>query len=130
MLRRFAATASPRVFRAAASTTAARDVVGSGTPPARATRRGNRHPTGADAQLSSFVAQGRRGAATSAATSAALPTSTLALAFDEHGAPGRVLSVRRLPLPPLGPADVLVKFLASPVNPADVNAVQGGGGRK
>ena len=40
--------------------------------------------------------------------------------------PGRVLSVRELPLPPLGRDDVLVRILAAPVNPADLNIIEGG----
>lgn len=39
--------------------------------------------------------------------------------------PGRVLSVRELPLPPLGRDDVLVRILAAPVNPADLNIIEG-----
>ena len=59
------------------------------------------------------------------ADDAPVPTSTRAIAYDAHGHAPRVLRLRELPLPPLGPSDVLVRFLASPVNPADVNTVEG-----
>jgi trans-2-enoyl-CoA reductase len=59
------------------------------------------------------------------ADDAPVPTSTRAIAYDAHGHAPRVLRLRELPLPPLGPSDVLVRFLASPVNPSDVNTVEG-----
>jgi trans-2-enoyl-CoA reductase len=46
--------------------------------------------------------------------------------FDAHGHPSRVLRVDdAYPVPSLGPDDVLVWFKVSPVNPSDLNAVEG-----
>lgn len=56
----------------------------------------------------------------------ALPTTTRAVVFDAHGHPSRVLRVdEAFPVAPLGPEDVLVRFTASPVNPSDLNVVEG-----
>jgi NADPH:quinone reductase-like Zn-dependent oxidoreductase len=52
-----------------------------------------------------------------------------AITFSAFGQPARVLAVR--PLPPLPTADsldpsqVVIKFIQSPINPADINVVQG-----
>lgn len=48
-----------------------------------------------------------------------------ALAFRQYGGPLDVLADQILPLSRLGQSQVHVKFLASPVNPADVNQIQG-----
>ena len=50
---------------------------------------------------------------------------TRALVYDEHGTPGRVLTLRDLPLPEMGPDEVLVRWIAAPVNPADLNMIEG-----
>ena len=51
---------------------------------------------------------------------------TRAVVFDAHGHPSRVLRVdEAFPVAPLGPEDVLVRFTASPVNPSDLNVVEG-----
>ena len=56
----------------------------------------------------------------------ALPTTTRAVVFDAHGHPSRALRVdEAFPVAPLGPEDVLVRFVASPVNPSDANVVEG-----
>ena len=54
-----------------------------------------------------------------------VPSSTLALVYDNHGHPSKALQLREVPVPPLGPDDVLVEMIASPVNPADLNVVEG-----
>ena len=54
-----------------------------------------------------------------------VPSSTLALVYDNHGHPSKALRLREVPLPPLGPDDVLVEMIASPVNPADLNMIEG-----
>ncbi|KAL2920090.1 mitochondrial 2-enoyl thioester reductase [Polyrhizophydium stewartii] len=66
---------------------------------------------------------GARGHTSSAR--AGLPTESRALVFSQVGAPDKVLSVKQVPLGPLGPDSVLLKLLAAPVNPADVNVIQG-----
>ena len=65
----------------------------------------------------------RRAACSSSA--AAPPRSALAAVYRSHGVPSTVVALEALPLPPLGPGDVLVRMLAAPVNPADLNQVEG-----
>eukprot|EP00873_Tetraselmis_striata_P004989 jgi/Tetstr1/425253/TSEL_015707.t2 len=48
-----------------------------------------------------------------------------ALRFAEHGAPAEVLTMGQADMPALGPTDVLVDFLAAPINPADINIIEG-----
>ena len=50
----------------------------------------------------------------------------LAAVYHSHGDPSAVLRVEPLPPPPpLGGGEVLVRWLAAPVNPSDINQVQG-----
>ncbi|RKP27684.1 hypothetical protein SYNPS1DRAFT_12310 [Syncephalis pseudoplumigaleata] len=53
--------------------------------------------------------------------------STLArcVVFDKTGPPTQVLSVRDVPLPPLTRRSVHLGMLAFPINPADINQVEG-----
>ncbi|CAD7696606.1 unnamed protein product [Ostreobium quekettii] len=49
-----------------------------------------------------------------------------ALAYKTHGEPSEVLSQEDYDLPTeIGPEDVKIKMLASPINPADLNTVEG-----
>ncbi|XP_068998345.1 enoyl-[acyl-carrier-protein] reductase, mitochondrial [Embiotoca jacksoni] len=48
-----------------------------------------------------------------------------ALVFRDHGDPARVVQLEDLHLPPTGEKDVLVKFLAAPINPSDINMIEG-----
>jgi mitochondrial enoyl-[acyl-carrier protein] reductase / trans-2-enoyl-CoA reductase len=48
-----------------------------------------------------------------------------ALAFKEYGSPGDVLSLHTHSISPAHSNLVSVKFLASPINPADINQVEG-----
>ena len=52
-----------------------------------------------------------------------------AITFTAFGQPARVLSVKTLPPLPtaaaLGPTQAVVKFIQSPINPSDINVVQG-----
>ncbi|XP_041096411.1 enoyl-[acyl-carrier-protein] reductase, mitochondrial isoform X2 [Polyodon spathula] len=48
-----------------------------------------------------------------------------ALVYRKHGDPAQVIQLDRLALPELGVSDVHVKMLAAPVNPSDINMVQG-----
>ncbi|OWA50080.1 Trans-2-enoyl-CoA reductase, mitochondrial [Hypsibius exemplaris] len=53
-------------------------------------------------------------------------TSTTAIKFKEYGDPAKVLYQTTEPLPAtLDPGNVALRFLASPVNPNDINMVQG-----
>ena len=55
------------------------------------------------------------------------PTSKLLrqLVFQEHGNPKAVLKIIKQSLPDLSPTQIHLKFLASPINPADINQIQG-----
>jgi mitochondrial enoyl-[acyl-carrier protein] reductase / trans-2-enoyl-CoA reductase len=48
-----------------------------------------------------------------------------AVVYESHGKPDDVLKIVEEPCPALGPNEVLVKVLAAPVNPADLNAIEG-----
>lgn len=48
-----------------------------------------------------------------------------ALQFRNHGDPSKVVQLEDVDLPPIGEKDVLVKMLAAPINPADINMIQG-----
>ncbi len=65
----------------------------------------------------------RRAASSSA--SGAPPRAALAAVYRSHGVPSAVVALETLQLPPLGPSDALVRMLAAPVNPADLNQVEG-----
>jgi mitochondrial enoyl-[acyl-carrier protein] reductase / trans-2-enoyl-CoA reductase len=45
--------------------------------------------------------------------------------YETHGKPEDVLKIVAQPCPEPGPAEVLVQMLAAPVNPADLNAIEG-----
>ncbi|XP_041650002.1 enoyl-[acyl-carrier-protein] reductase, mitochondrial [Cheilinus undulatus] len=58
--------------------------------------------------------------------SAGLATQTCkALLYRKHGDPSQVVQLEEVDLPPLGAKDVLVKILAAPINPSDINMIQG-----
>ncbi|TVU01226.1 hypothetical protein EJB05_53328, partial [Eragrostis curvula] len=48
-----------------------------------------------------------------------------AVIYDEHGAPDQVLRVADVPPVELGERDVCVRMLAAPINPSDINRVEG-----
>ncbi|KAL4708958.1 hypothetical protein ACJJTC_005819 [Scirpophaga incertulas] len=47
------------------------------------------------------------------------------LVYDEFGDPLHVVKFRECSVPPLGKQEILVRMLAAPVNPADINTIQG-----
>jgi trans-2-enoyl-CoA reductase len=49
----------------------------------------------------------------------------MAIVLHEHGEPAKVARCEAVELPPLGPADALVEILAAPINPADLNVLEG-----
>lgn len=53
-----------------------------------------------------------------------------AAVFDRHGSPSDVLAVQDVPTPTPGRGEVLVRILASPVNPSDLMYIQGNYGLK
>lgn len=48
-----------------------------------------------------------------------------ALLYRKHGDPPQVVQLENIDLPPMGAKDVLVKMLAAPINPSDINMIQG-----
>ncbi|XP_024124231.1 enoyl-[acyl-carrier-protein] reductase, mitochondrial [Oryzias melastigma] len=48
-----------------------------------------------------------------------------ALVYTNHGDPAKVLQLKNVDLPPIGEKDVLIKLLAAPINPSDINMIQG-----
>src|SRR3954454_3070932 len=48
-----------------------------------------------------------------------------AAVYETHGNPAEVLRIAELPLPEPGPDDVVVKMSAAPINPADLNSIEG-----
>ncbi|XP_074790777.1 enoyl-[acyl-carrier-protein] reductase, mitochondrial isoform X3 [Natator depressus] len=56
---------------------------------------------------------------------AAAPARSQALVYAQHGEPARVLQLKDLERAELGHSGVHVKMLAAPINPADINMIQG-----
>ncbi|MGJ8632445.1 MAG: MDR family NADPH-dependent oxidoreductase [Luteolibacter sp.] len=50
---------------------------------------------------------------------------TRQLTFSSHGKPSEVLALQSSELPTLAPGEVLLEILASPINPADLNYIEG-----
>lgn len=50
--------------------------------------------------------------------------SSRALVFEQHGRPESVLKVKNIPLKPTDQS-VIVRILAAPVNPSDINIIEG-----
>lgn len=48
-----------------------------------------------------------------------------AAVYETHGNPAEVLRVLEFPLPTLQPNDVVVRMRAAPINPADLNSIEG-----
>ncbi|XP_074538803.1 enoyl-[acyl-carrier-protein] reductase, mitochondrial [Halichoeres trimaculatus] len=58
--------------------------------------------------------------------SAGLATQTCkALLYRKHGDPSQVVQLEDINMPALGAKDVQVKILAAPINPSDINMIQG-----
>ncbi|CAM5168225.1 unnamed protein product [Eretmochelys imbricata] len=53
------------------------------------------------------------------------PARSQALVYAQHGEPARVLQLKDLERAELGHSGVHVKMLAAPINPADINMIQG-----
>ncbi|XP_062395283.1 enoyl-[acyl-carrier-protein] reductase, mitochondrial [Sardina pilchardus] len=47
------------------------------------------------------------------------------LLYRNHGDPSQVVQLESLQLPPVGAKNVLVKMIAAPINPSDINMIQG-----
>ncbi|XP_058052123.1 enoyl-[acyl-carrier-protein] reductase, mitochondrial [Ahaetulla prasina] len=57
--------------------------------------------------------------------SAATPTGPRGLVYEKHGEPAQVLHLKDVALARLGDSGVHVKMVAAPINPADINMIQG-----
>ncbi|KAM9685155.1 enoyl-[acyl-carrier-protein] reductase, mitochondrial [Trichechus inunguis] len=72
-----------------------------------------------------YPASGCRGPATSSYSASAEPSWVRALVYGHHGDPAKVVELKNLELPAVGGSDVRVKMLAAPINPSDINMIQG-----
>ena len=54
-----------------------------------------------------------------------MSTTFKAALYETHGNPAEVLRIVELPWPTPGPNEVVVKMTAAPINPADLNAIEG-----
>ncbi|TPX48314.1 hypothetical protein SeMB42_g03047 [Synchytrium endobioticum] len=52
-------------------------------------------------------------------------SSALAICHEKYGDPAKVLQIKSIPLPQFTPSSIKIKFLASPINPSDINQIQG-----
>src|SRR3954452_20241579 len=57
--------------------------------------------------------------------SAIMSETFKAAVYETHGNPAEVLRVADLPLSKPGPDEVVVKMSAAPINPADLNSIEG-----
>uniref|UniRef100_A0A8B9JHP2 Enoyl-[acyl-carrier-protein] reductase, mitochondrial n=2 Tax=Astyanax mexicanus TaxID=7994 RepID=A0A8B9JHP2_ASTMX len=64
-------------------------------------------------------------AASSARSLSGSVRNSPALLYRTHGEPVQVVKLETLELPALGAESVLVKMLAAPINPSDINMIQG-----
>uniref|UniRef100_A0A0E0CMF5 Alcohol dehydrogenase-like N-terminal domain-containing protein n=1 Tax=Oryza meridionalis TaxID=40149 RepID=A0A0E0CMF5_9ORYZ len=58
-------------------------------------------------------------------TSTSTSPPTIAILYDHHSPPDKVLRVAELPPAEIGDRDVCVRMLAAPINPSDLNHVEG-----
>eukprot|EP00123_Amoebidium_parasiticum_P012111 comp21126_c0_seq1/m.28554 comp21126_c0_seq1/g.28554 ORF comp21126_c0_seq1/g.28554 comp21126_c0_seq1/m.28554 type:complete len:365 (-) comp21126_c0_seq1:344-1438(-) len=66
-----------------------------------------------------FLRAGLRGLAT------AVPRTAKQIVYKEHGQPENVLSMEEVELPPMSAHDVVLETIYSPINPADINMIEG-----
>ncbi|XP_067862899.1 enoyl-[acyl-carrier-protein] reductase, mitochondrial isoform X3 [Heptranchias perlo] len=79
-------------------------------------------------QVSGFKrpwAESRRSWGRALASSAAARGRREALVYRKHGEPLGVIQLENLELPQLGDSDIRAQMLAAPINPSDINMVQG-----
>nr|XP_016813147.2 enoyl-[acyl-carrier-protein] reductase, mitochondrial isoform X3 [Pan troglodytes] len=70
-------------------------------------------------------ASGCHGPAASSYSASAEPARVRALVYGHHGDPAKVVELKNLELAAVGGSDVRVKMLAAPINPSDINMIQG-----
>ncbi|XP_055429884.1 enoyl-[acyl-carrier-protein] reductase, mitochondrial isoform X3 [Bubalus kerabau] len=67
----------------------------------------------------------RRRPASASFSASAEPSRVRALVYGQHGDPAKVVELKNLELAAVGGSDVHVKMLAAPINPSDINMIQG-----
>ncbi|XP_039090013.1 enoyl-[acyl-carrier-protein] reductase, mitochondrial isoform X2 [Hyaena hyaena] len=72
-----------------------------------------------------LVAPGRGWYAAAPYSASAEPTGVRALVYEHHGDPAKVVELKKLELTAVGGSDIHVKMLAAPINPSDINMIQG-----
>ncbi|XP_034875164.1 enoyl-[acyl-carrier-protein] reductase, mitochondrial isoform X2 [Mirounga leonina] len=72
-----------------------------------------------------FLAWGRGWSAAAPYSASAEPSRVRALVYGHHGDPAKVVELKNLELAAVGGSDVHVKMLAAPINPSDINMIQG-----
>ncbi|XP_040612423.1 enoyl-[acyl-carrier-protein] reductase, mitochondrial isoform X2 [Mesocricetus auratus] len=66
-----------------------------------------------------------RGRTASSYSASSEPSKVRALIYGNHGDPAKVIQLKNLELTAVEGSDVHVRMLAAPVNPADINMIQG-----
>ncbi|EPS69791.1 hypothetical protein M569_04973, partial [Genlisea aurea] len=59
------------------------------------------------------------------AFSSSMSPPSKGVVYEEHGSPDLVCKVKDLPPVPIGETDVCVRIVAAPINPSDINRIQG-----
>lgn len=72
--------------------------------------------------LEAWCSQGRT---TSSYSAFSEPSRVRALVYGNHGDPAKVIQLKNLELTAVEGSDVHVKMLAAPINPSDINMIQG-----
>ncbi|XP_032216758.1 enoyl-[acyl-carrier-protein] reductase, mitochondrial isoform X2 [Mustela erminea] len=72
-----------------------------------------------------FLAWHRGWSAAAPYSATAEPSRVRALVYGHHGDPAKVVELKNLELAAVGGSDVHVKMLAAPINPSDINMIQG-----
>ncbi|XP_012888493.1 PREDICTED: trans-2-enoyl-CoA reductase, mitochondrial [Dipodomys ordii] len=67
----------------------------------------------------------RHGRAASSYSATAEPSQVRALVYGKHGDPAKVVELKNLELAAVKGSDVHVRMLAAPINPSDINMIQG-----
>ncbi|XP_038191204.1 enoyl-[acyl-carrier-protein] reductase, mitochondrial isoform X2 [Arvicola amphibius] len=67
----------------------------------------------------------RRGRTASSYSASSEPSKVRALIYGNHGDPAKVIQLKNLELTAVEGSDVHVRMLAAPVNPSDINMIQG-----
>ncbi|XP_040830006.1 enoyl-[acyl-carrier-protein] reductase, mitochondrial isoform X2 [Ochotona curzoniae] len=62
---------------------------------------------------------------TAASSTSAEPSQVRALVYGSHGDPAKVVELKNTELAAMGGSDVRVRMLAAPINPSDINMIQG-----